>query len=285
MSNFVLLVETGSDIPAEVAQRYGIYTVPMHVAFGDDSRDDGTFPVEDVYRFFESTGKLTKTSGSTPGDFDVVFDRIQAEQPGKHILHLAYSAVTTCSYQSAIIAAEGREGITSIDTKQVTVGQTVVTLLMARYLEEHPECTVDEAVAKAQQLIDQCRLGFFPGDLAYLRAGGRVSNAAYMGAKILQLNPLIEMINGYLTATKKYRGKMDKVALKMMDEFIDTHQFDRSIIGFVYSEGLSDDIRKAVEEKAKALGFREIIWTRTGGVITTHCGPGGFGVCGISTVE
>ncbi len=285
MSNFVLLVETGSDIPAEMAQRYGIYTVPMHVAFGEDSRDDGSFPVEDIYRYFEQTGKLTQTSGCTPGDFEVIYDRIQAEQPGKHILHLAYSAVTTCSYQSAIIAAEGREGITSVDTKHVTAGQTMVALLMARYLEENPDCSVNQAVSKAKEISEKCRMGFFPGDLAYLRAGGRVSNAAYMGAKILQLNPLIELLNGYLTATKKYRGKMDKVALKMMDDFVETHRFDRSVIGFVYSEGLSDSIRAAVDEKVKELGFKESFWVRAGGVITTHCGPGGFGVCGISTVE
>ena len=105
MHNYILLAETGSDIPADLAERYGVQTVPMHVAFGTDNRDDGTFPVTDIYRFFESTGKLTTTSGSTVGDFEVVFDRLQREHPEKHILHLAYSAVTTCSYQSAVIAA------------------------------------------------------------------------------------------------------------------------------------------------------------------------------------
>lgn len=36
-------------------------------------------------------------------------------------------------------------------------------------------------------LIGKIRMGFIPGDLDYLRAGGRVSNAAYLGAKILGL--------------------------------------------------------------------------------------------------
>ena len=57
---------------------------------------------------FEKTGTLTKTSGCTPGDFVKAFDEMQAREPDKHILHLAYSAVTTCSYPSAIIAADGR---------------------------------------------------------------------------------------------------------------------------------------------------------------------------------
>lgn len=282
MSKFILLAETGADIPADIAARYGIYTVPMHVAFGSDTRDDGTFPPEDIYSYFERTGELTKTSGCTVGDFEKIFDEIRAAHPGKHILHLAYSAVTTCSYQSAVIAAENRPGITSIDTKHVSAGQTMVVLLLARYLEAHPDCTVEEAVAKTEALSKACRMGFFPGDLAYLRAGGRVSNAAYLGAKILSLNPLIELLDGYLKATKKYRGRMDTVSLKMLREFTEKNNLNRDIMAFVYSQGLKDSIRQAATDLARELGFREILWVRTGGVVTTHCGPGGFGVCGIS---
>ena len=281
MSNIILLAETGSDIPADFAKQYGIYTAPMHVSFGEESRDDGTFPIEDVYRFFESTGTLTKTSGCTVGDFEKAFDEIQAAHPGKHILHLAYSAVTTCSYQSAVIAAEGREGITSLDTKHVSAGQALVLILTARYLEAHPEATPAEAAAKAEEISKSVCMGFFPGDLAYLRAGGRVSNAAYLGAKILSLNPLIEVLDGYLKATKKYRGKMDAVAPKFMKEYIEANNLKRDILVFVYSQGLKDSIHNECEAIAKEMGFREILWIRTGGVVTTHCGPGGFGVCGI----
>lgn len=282
MSNFILVAETGSDIPAELAKQYNIYTVPMHVAFGDVTKDDGTFPIEDIYHFFEKTGTLTKTSGCTVGDFEKVFDQIQKEHPGKHILHLAYSAVTTCSYQSAIIAAEGREGITSVDVKHVSAGQSLVILMLARYLEGHPGCTVEEAVAKAEELSKACRMGFFPGDLAYLRAGGRVSNAAYLGAKILSLNPLIELQDGYLKATKKYRGKMNKVAIELLREFPEKNHFKKDILAFVYSKGLKDSIRQEATATAKEMGFKEILWIPTGGVVTTHCGPGGYGVCGIS---
>ena len=282
MHDYILLAETGSDIPADLAKRYGIVTVPMHVAFGDETKDDGTFPATDIYRFFESTGTLTKTSGSTVGDFEVVFDRLQKEYPGKPILHLAYSAVTTCSYQSAIIAAEGRQNITSFDTKHVSAGQSLVIILLARFLEANPDASLEEIMAKAEDLSRRVKMGFFPGDLAYLRAGGRVSNAAYLGAKILSLNPLIELLDGQLKATRKYRGKMDKVALQLLKEFPEANRFSREILVFVYSEGLSDSIRADANALAREMGFAEILWIPTGGVVTTHCGPGGFGVCGLS---
>ncbi len=282
MHNYILLAETGSDIPEDLAKRYGVVTVPMHVAFGDETRDDRTFPATDIYRFFERTGTLTKTSGSTVGDFEQVFNRLQREHPGRPILHLAYSASTTCSYQSAVIAAEGRENITSFDTKHVSAGQSLVILLLARFLEENPDAGLETVLSKAEELRRRVKMGFFPGDLAYLRAGGRVSNAAYLGAKILSLNPLIEILDGQLKATKKYRGKMDKVAIQLLKEFPERNRFSKEILVFVYSGGLNDSIRSEAHTLAKEMGFREILWIPTGGVVTTHCGPGGFGVCGLS---
>ena len=88
MSNYILVAETGADMPAELAEKYDIRIVPMHVSFGDETRDDGTFPVEDIYRFFENTQTLTKTSGCTPGDFEIVFDQIQKQYPLPWYLHI-----------------------------------------------------------------------------------------------------------------------------------------------------------------------------------------------------
>ena len=132
--NIILVAETGSDIPKELADKLGIYLVPMHVTMGGAILDDGTFPAEDVCAYYDKTGKCPTTSGSTPFDFEKVLDEIHAAHPDKKILHLAYSAVTTCSYQSCIVASEGRDYVKSIDTKHVSVGQAAVVLAVQKYL-------------------------------------------------------------------------------------------------------------------------------------------------------
>jgi DegV family protein with EDD domain len=282
MPKYILLVETGADISDELAAQYHIWRVPMHVSFGAVTRADGSFPVEEIFDHYARTGTLTQTSGCTPTDFANAFDQIRHEYPGAHILHLAYSAATTCSYQNAILAAEGREGITSFDTKHVSAGQALITISLARYLEAHPEAPLDEVLQEAQRLSDRCRMGFFPGDLAYPKAGGRVSNAAYLGAKVLSIDPLIEVRNGQLDVTKKYRGKMARVAPKLLQDFAQQYDLDRSIIAFVYSPGLSQEIKDEVAATAKGLGFQEILWVQTGGVVASHSGPGSFGVSGFA---
>lgn len=236
MSQIILVAETGADIPPELAAQYNIRTVPMHVSFGGTTRDDGTFPSDEVCSYYERVRELPRTSGSTPEDFTRVFDQLHTEHPEAHILHLAYSAVTTCSYQSAKIAAE--------------------------------------------ELIARARMRFIPNELEYLRAGGRVSNAAAMCGKLLGIHPLIELKDGYLVATKKLRGKLDKLAPRLVQDFADSACLEREELWLVWTPGFPGTLRAPVEKIARHCGFQTIMWIKAGGVITTHGGPSALGVAG-----
>ena len=282
MNPILLTAESGSDITPEVAAKYGVTIVPMHVAFGGETRDDGSFPVTEMFAHYTKTRDLPRTSGCTPHDFEIVFDRLQSEHPGQPILHLAYSACTTCSMQSGIIASEDREGdIRFVDTKQVSTAQGAVVIAMAEYLKAHPETTIDEAVAKAEEIAASVRMGFFPGDLDYLRAGGRVSNAAYLGAKLLSLHPLIEILDGKLLSTKKYRGNMAKVVTKLVSEYVENLDAAKPLY-LLYGAGLDEKIMREVEEIVGQKGFETFSWVQTGCVIAAHSGPGAFGIVGFA---
>ncbi|WP_066891433.1 DegV family protein [Clostridium nigeriense] len=282
MNNIILVAETGSDIPKDIAEEMGIFLVPMHVTMGENTFDDGTFPVEKICEYYNDTNKIPKTSGSSPQDFIKVFDEIHRLYPDKQILHLAYSAVTTCSYQSALIASENRDYVTSIDTKQVSIGQGAVVIQTARYLKENPNVTMDELIKEVRNICSSTRMSFIPGKLEYLRAGGRVSNAVFIGGKILRVHPSIEIENGYLVAKKKYRGKIEGIVTKLIEEYSNMQNLDKKEVYLIWSIGLPDTVRKAAEDKAKEIGFEKIRWMQTGCVITTHGGPGSFGIVGFS---
>ncbi len=282
MSSIILMAETGSDVSKEMAGKYGIYIVPMHVNFGDDTYDDGSFPVEKIRDYYKETGKLPKTSGSTPEDFEKAFDEVHAKWPEAKILYLAYSAVTTCSYQSAVIASEGRDYVTIIDTKQVSAGQAAVVVTLAKMLKEKPEMTLEQAVEAANDLIARANMCFTPDNLEFLRAGGRVSNVAFLGSRILNIHPCIEILDGKLVATKKYRGKMTKVAVKLINDYAQQYYLEKDTLWIVHTVGLSDEVKESIKEAAKECGFKEISWVLAGGVITTHGGPAAFGLAGFS---
>lgn len=283
MKNYVLMAESGADIPQNFVEKYGIEVVPMHLGLGDVFYDDGQLPVKEVFAYYDKNGTLPTTSGSNPQDFEEAFDRIHQQFPDKHILHLAYSAVTTVSFQSAKIASAGRDYVTSIDTKMVSAGQAIIVIQAAEFLEQHPDASLEEVKAKVHELIQTARMCFMPETLLYLKAGGRVSNSAYLGAKLLNIKPLIELKNGELISTKKYRGSMMIAMRKLMDQYIDEQQLMKDELTLVYSEGLADKVRQKAEEIAKEKGFQRVSWIPTGCVVSIHGGPEAFGIVGFSS--
>lgn len=280
--NIILAAETGSDVTPELAQALGVYLVPMHVSMGSETLDDGAFPPEDVCAYYDRTGKVPSTSASAPHDFEKVFNQIHSLYPEKKILHLAYSAVTTCSYQNARLASEGRDYVKSVDTKHVSVGQCAVVKAVAEYLQANPNVTLEEAAAAAEAIAAKTQMCFIPRNLDYLRAGGRVSNAVALVGNLLHLHPCIEIIDGKLIAGKKYRGDMIKLVPKLIREYTEKHDLDREHLYFIHSPYLEADVRQAAETTAATLGFKAFTWVKTGCVITCHGGPGAFGIVGVS---
>lgn len=280
MKNIVIMAESGSDLTKELAKEFDIEVVPMHVTFENESLDDGSFSVEKIVDYYENTGKLPKTSGSTPEDFTKAFNRVHQKYPNAKILYIAYSAVTTVSYASAKIASEGLDYVYMMDTKQVSIGQGMIVYYVAKYLNEHPDVTIEALMDITNDYINRMNMCFMPDNLEFLKAGGRVSNVAFLGARILGLHPVIEIIDGKLTATKKYRGKMTKVVGRLISEYSQQWNIDRNVVWFVYTIGTSAEVKQAMEEVAKAYGYKQIVWIQANGVITTHGGPAAVGFAG-----
>lgn len=289
MSHKIILVaETGSDITPALARELGVRLVPMHVALGNETLDDGTFPPEDVCAYYDRTGKVPTTSGSTPYDFEKVYEEIFSQDPNAQVLHLAYSAVTTCSYHSSELAIEEKpyaKNVKLVDTKHVSVGQCAVVAAVAKWLDGHPEATLDEAAAAAVEISRKTQMCFVPRNLDYLRAGGRCSNAVALVGNLLNLHPCIDIIDGYLIAGKKYRGSMAKIVPTLIRENIAKHELKKDHVYLIHTPYMGEDVKAAAENALKELGFENYTWVKTGCVITCHGGAGAFGLVGVSGKE
>ena len=102
---------------------------------------------------------------------------------------------------------------------------------------------------------------------------------AALAGGVLKLHPKIVVADGAMTADKKYRGKMDKVILdyvKDMEEALKEANKERV---FITHSGCEQEIIDKVYAYLKDMDyFNEILITRAGGVISSHCGPGTLGV-------
>ncbi|MGB3161077.1 MAG: DegV family protein [Carnobacterium sp.] len=281
MTKYIITTESGSDISPQLVKRYGIYVIPMHVTMGSKTLDDGSFDVSDIYRFYDETGTLPKTSGSTPQDCTVVFEQIFAEHPDAHIIHIAYSAVTTVSYNSCVIAARELENIHIIDSKNVSGGLTAVVIATAKFIQTHPDSSPEEIVSFVEDVRERTRFVFLPQSLLYLKAGGRVSNAAYLGASLLKLHPTIILDNGYLVASKKYRGSYERCLKNTVKDFVTNFNIDPETLTIGGTDGLSEAYKQLGEATLNKYGYQDPQWFTAGAVISSHGGPGAFGIIGI----
>lgn len=285
MEKIIITTESGSDMPQDMVEKYGVKVVPMHVNMGNESYLDGTFSVDKVFEYFEETGKVPQTSATNIQEYTDFFMELQKENPGCIIYNFSYTSNASSTYQNAVIAARELEDVYIIDTREVTAGCTAHIILGYHHIQEFIAAKrqdYDVLAEELQSLADKVVCEFIPDKLDYLKAGGRVSNAQYLGATILSLKPLIEINpEGKLVTSKKYRGNMKKVVKDFMKDFLEKYDLDKTCIYLMYGKGVSDEVLSYMKETAIAEGFEAYPYVMTGCVISCHGGKGAIGLTGV----
>ncbi|ATP40589.1 EDD domain protein [Solibacillus sp. R5-41] len=281
MRRIILSTESGADLPEFLANKHDVQVVPMHVIMENQDFLDGHLSVQEIYDFYDRTKKIPSTSATNVHEYHELFKKIREDFPDSIIIHIGYTSKASASFQNALIAAEDFKDLFLIDALNVTGGLTAIVMYAVTLLEKEPTIDPILLIEKIKTKIPKSRLAFIPGSLDFLKAGGRVSNLAYLGGALLKIKPCIELVEGKLVSTKKYRGNMSTVAEKLLRDYLNQYEIDRQQIYFIFSIGFSEHIKQRINEIAKETGFENITWIQAGAMISTHSGPGGFGIAGI----
>jgi DegV family protein with EDD domain len=281
MRRIILTTESGADLPEELADKHNVQVVPMHVIMDGQDYLDGTLPVTDIYDYYERTKKIPSTTSTNSHEYLEFFKKIKSDFPDCIIIHIGYTSKASSSFQNAIIATEELEDIFLIDALNVTGGLTAIVMYAVTLLENEPSIDPAQFVVMIESKVPKSRLAFVPGSLEFLRAGGRVSNLAYLGGALLKIKPRIELMDGNLVSTKKYRGKMEMVSEKLFRDYLGQYNMDKEQLYLIYSIGLDEKIKQRMDEIAKETGFKNVTWIQAGAMISTHAGPGGIGIAGL----
>lgn len=260
MRRIILSTESGADLPKDLADKHSVQVVPMHVIMEGQDYLDGSLPVEDIYDYYERTKQIPSTTATNSYEYQAFFKKIQTDFPDCIIIHIGYTSKASSSFQNAVSAAEEFDDIYLIDALNVTGGLAAIVMYAVSLVEEDPSIDPVELIEKVQSVVPKSRLSFVPGNLAFLKAGGRVSNFAYIGGALLKIKPRIELIDGKLVSTKKYRGHMSVVSEKLVHDFLTQYTIDKNQLYFQYSIGLDEKIKQRMDEMAKEYGFKNVTW-------------------------
>ena len=280
MRKLVIVTESGADLPQTYVDRYQIEVLPMHIIVGDKEYLDGNLEIQKIYNYFKEYKKVPSTSATNPSQYQEAFQRITTENPGCFIIHIGYSSEASCTFRNACIASEEMDNVYHIDSKNVSGGESAIIIKAAELIEKNPDMNPIELKAKIETYVDRAKMSFIPGRLEFLKAGGRVSNAAYVGATVLNIKPLIEIVEGKLVATKKYRGSINRIFEKYFSEYIQRCNLELEQLFIIFSLGVDEALLQKIEHISMQKGFKKIIRVQTGAVITCHCGPSGIGIGG-----
>lgn len=272
-----IISDSTGDLSPELIEKYDIAIVPLYVLMGDNMQKDGLeVTPEDIYAHVEKTGKLPSTSAPNLGDFQDEFKKWRDQ--GYDIVHFNISSDFSSSYQNACAAAEGMDGVYVVDTRNLSTGSGLVVLHGAELAQQGKSAA--EIKAACDAMVDKVEASFVVDSIDYLHKGGRCSSVAALGANLLKLKPLIEVIDGKMKAGKKYRGNIDKVILNYVaDKLRGRDDIDKHRI-FITHTKCSPVTVQQVRGKINELypGFEEILETTAGCTITSHCGPGTLGI-------
>ncbi|MBR4950280.1 MAG: DegV family protein [Clostridia bacterium] len=276
MSKIKITVDSTCDLGAELMQKYNMDFCPLYVTLGEKSlKDTIEINPDDIYKFVDENKILPKTSAGTITDYTNFFSKYVNE--GYEVIHICISSTMSCSYQNASIAAEEVGNCYVIDSQNLSTASGHLAIMAAELAAEGKEA--EEIVKILKETVPKVRGSFIVSIMDYLKMGGRCSAMAAFGANMLRIMPCIEVDDGVLHPTKKYRGLFAAVLKNYVsDQLADLSKIEPKRI-FITHSGCDEKIVQGIYDQVKALDyFENIEITRAGCVITSHCGPGTLGI-------
>ncbi len=274
----VLCADSTCDLSPELIEKYQVKILPMHVNLEENSYLDGVdINADAIYAYYHEHKVLPKTAALNMDEFiNFVTPYIDA---GNDVILMTIGSGLSTTYNNARLAAMEVEGLYAIDSNNLSTGFGHAVIAAGERIAAG--MPVQQIVEEVQALTQKVEASFVVDTLEFLHKGGRCSAVAMLGANVLKLKPCIEVSNegGKMGVSKKYRGALERVLEEYVKDRLDGRDDIVTDRIFITHSGISEErveiVRAAIE---KYMHFDEIVVTRAGCTISSHCGPNTLGI-------
>ena len=279
MRKVTIITDSTSDLSQELLERYEIKKFALHIHLGEKSYLDGVdITPDDIYKWSDENQATPKTSTPSPGEAKEILEKY-LEEDNEIICFCISAQMSGCMNVMRLAAQEleAEDRIHVIDAMNLSTG--IGLLIIEAAILAREGASAAQIVEKIEAMRPQVRASFVVDTLTYLHRGGRCSSVAALAGSMLKLHPCIVVEDGAMHAAKKYRGKMERVILEYVKDMMPALAAAKKERVFITHSGCTQEVINAVRTQLEELGhFEEILITRAGSVITSHCGPGTLGV-------
>lgn len=272
-----IIADSTCDLSPELKEKYNVTITPIHVIMeGKDYMDGVDITPEDIFATCGGKSKVVCQSAAVnPDYYHDVFAEATAD--GSDVIHIGLSSEISSSFHNAQIAAEDFENVYVVDSRNLSTGSGHLVILAAEMAADG--MAAKDIAEKLAEIAPKVDASFVIDTLEYLKKGGRCSALAALGANLLSLKPCIEVKDGKMGPTKKYRGNINKCLEQYVkDRLKNIENIDKKRI-FVTSTMEDDKNAQKIVKLVKSYKyFDEVLVTRAGSVISCHCGPNCLGI-------
>lgn len=274
-----IISDSTCDLSPELIAKYDIDILPLHILLGEDEYEDGrNITPQQIYDWSNTHKTTPKTSAPSLAEAIELFRPYIEEK--REIVCFSISGSMSTSGNVMRLAAEELEAsdlVTVIDSANLSTG--IGLLVIEAAIMAGKGQSAAEIIAAIEVLKPKVRASFVVDTLTYLYRGGRCNAVSAMAGGVLRLHPKIVVENGAMDASKKYRGKINSVIMSYVKDMEEDLKSARPERVFITHSGCDRDTVNAVRSYLESFGiFHEILETRAGGVVSSHCGPGTLGV-------
>lgn len=280
MNRFAVVTDSAADIPHDLAEKFGVAVVPLHVVFkGVDYRDGVDISTPELLRMMEGCDTLPVTSQPTPADFMEVYKALFEEGYTQILsIHLARALSATIE-QARAIAGELPEGLRLevVDSGAATVLQGAMVLEAAVIAQNGG--SIEDAIERVRAIRKSAAIHFVPNTLDNLVKGGRATKAQGFVTSLLNIKLVIGLEqDGSIEVESKAKGVKGAISF-MAKRTAEAADEEGPLVYYLLHTNARDRALKIGEALDKTREDTRCLTEATiGPVIATHVGEGAIGV-------
>lgn len=281
MADIKIIVDSGSDIPQDIADKYNIGVISFLSIFGTEQYVQRTeITNEQFFNKLEEYDGIPTTSQAPFGDMLDYFKQ-QCEEH-ESVIYFALSSAASGQYQTAnLVKSEIEEENPNadfhiVDSQKFSLYIAQTAVHAAQMAKDGK--SVDEIITECEKYIKTWRCYLLVDTLKYLEKGGRLSKAAAFVGTMLDIKPILTIEHGLVESLDKLRGKkklLDKLIAKIQDD----SDFDAENPKFLIVQSNEDKGQEVCEKLRDEYGEDCIeMYGEFGPLIGTHVGRGAIAI-------
>ncbi len=199
-----IIADTTCGLPLDELAALGVDVIPQIIIFdGHPYRDDTEIDTPTFLAKLTEAKELPKTAAPPPALYEPLF-KAYAEA-GEPIVIPTPSTELSGTYRSAEVAHENvpEAELHLLDTRTIAGGLGTLVKKAKQWADEGK--APEQIITDLKDLAEREVVYFLVDTLEFLHKGGRIGNASYLIGSVLQMKPILGIVDGKVTAIEKQR--------------------------------------------------------------------------------